>query len=59
MNEERTFLGEIYGIPITAETKDEVLIQQIGKYLQEARDAWMKLQEEKPRCWYSPYDTTG
>jgi hypothetical protein len=34
-----TFLGNIYGVPIKAETKDEALVKAINKYLQEASDA--------------------
>jgi len=43
--DDKTYIGVIYGVRVYLQTKDEVKIKQINKYLQEATDALLKSEE--------------
>lgn len=44
--ERQTFLGDLFGVPIYAETKEEVRLQAINKWLEDARMKMMEVTED-------------
>lgn len=47
MKKKTGFLGTVYGVDVYADTKDDVVLKQIGKYLEEQKRAYMGIQQCK------------